>query len=151
MLGTEHASGLSLFAKAASQRRNPRLEEEKHHPDVSNHRAQASNCCFSQRRTWKATPVFLPGESHGQRSLEGYSPYGLQSIQSIQSLTWLKRLCTHAHRSFHTSPCHVLLFLVLINLLRLSLLALSFRSGLGLSYHCSKDQAGVTASTSTEL
>ena len=26
------------------------------------------------RRTWKATPVFLPGESHGLRSLEGYSP-----------------------------------------------------------------------------
>ena len=22
------------------------------------------------------TPVFLPGESHGQRSLEGYSPQG---------------------------------------------------------------------------
>ena len=23
---------------------------------------------------WQATPVFLPGESHGQRSLAGYSP-----------------------------------------------------------------------------
>ena len=22
------------------------------------------------------TPVFLPGESHGQRSLEGYNPWG---------------------------------------------------------------------------
>ena len=26
------------------------------------------------RRAWKPTPVFLPGESHGQRSLAGYSP-----------------------------------------------------------------------------
>ena len=26
------------------------------------------------RRTWKSTPVFLPGESHGQRSLVGYTP-----------------------------------------------------------------------------
>ena len=26
------------------------------------------------RRTWQATPVFLPGESHGQRSLAGYGP-----------------------------------------------------------------------------
>jgi len=26
------------------------------------------------RRTWQPTPVFLPGESHGQRSLAGYSP-----------------------------------------------------------------------------
>ena len=26
------------------------------------------------RRTWQPTPVLLPGESHGQRSLVGYSP-----------------------------------------------------------------------------
>ena len=24
---------------------------------------------------WQPTPVFLPGESHGQRSLVGYSPW----------------------------------------------------------------------------
>ena len=27
------------------------------------------------RREWQPTPVFLPGESHGQRSLVGYSPW----------------------------------------------------------------------------
>ena len=27
------------------------------------------------RRAWQPTPVFLPGESHGRRSLVGYSPY----------------------------------------------------------------------------
>ena len=26
------------------------------------------------RRSWQPTPVFLPGESHGQRSLVGYNP-----------------------------------------------------------------------------
>ena len=26
------------------------------------------------RREWLPTPVFLPGEVHGQRSLAGYSP-----------------------------------------------------------------------------
>ena len=26
------------------------------------------------RRAWQPTPVFLPGEFHGQRSLVGYSP-----------------------------------------------------------------------------
>ena len=30
------------------------------------------------RRRWQPTPVFLPGESHGQRSLGGYSPRGLK-------------------------------------------------------------------------
>ena len=28
------------------------------------------------RREWLPTPVFLPAESHGQRSLLGYSPWG---------------------------------------------------------------------------
>jgi len=27
-------------------------------------------------REWQPTPVFLPGKSHGQRSLVGYSPWG---------------------------------------------------------------------------
>ena len=26
------------------------------------------------RRKWQTTPVFLPGKSHGQKSLGGYSP-----------------------------------------------------------------------------
>ena len=30
----------------------------------------------SWRREWQPTPVFLPGEFHGQRSLVGYSPRG---------------------------------------------------------------------------
>ena len=28
------------------------------------------------RRAWQPPPLFLPGESHGQRSLRGYSPWG---------------------------------------------------------------------------
>ena len=31
---------------------------------------------FPWRRKWQPTPVFLPGESHGQRSLEGYTSRG---------------------------------------------------------------------------
>jgi len=30
------------------------------------------------RRKWQATPVFLPGKFHGQRSLTGYSSCGLK-------------------------------------------------------------------------
>ena len=29
------------------------------------------------RRAWQPAPVFLSGECHGQRSLAGYSPWGL--------------------------------------------------------------------------
>jgi len=31
---------------------------------------------ISWRRAWQSTPGFLPGESHGQRSLSGCSPKG---------------------------------------------------------------------------
>ena len=34
----------------------------------------------SQRRKWQPTPVLLPGISHGQRSLEGYSPWGSHRV-----------------------------------------------------------------------
>ena len=27
------------------------------------------------KRAWQPTPLFLPGESHGQRILAGYSPW----------------------------------------------------------------------------
>ena len=30
------------------------------------------------KRKWHPAPVFLPEESHGQRSLAGYSPWGLK-------------------------------------------------------------------------
>ena len=31
---------------------------------------------FPWRRPWRLTPALLPGESHGQRSLVGYCPWG---------------------------------------------------------------------------
>ena len=34
----------------------------------------------SWRRKWKPTAVFLPGKSHGQRSLAGYSPWGHKKV-----------------------------------------------------------------------
>ena len=32
------------------------------------------------RRAWQPTPVFLPGKSHGQRSLAAYSPWGHKEL-----------------------------------------------------------------------
>ena len=43
-----------------------------------------------QRRKWQPTPVFLPGESHGQRSLGDYSPYGHRESDMTEA-AW------HAH------------------------------------------------------
>ena len=57
----------------------------------------------SWRRAWQLTLVFLPGESHGQKSLAGYSPWGHRSQ--------LKRLSTqHAVlSSAFISICFILI------------------------------------------
>ena len=38
-----------------------------------------------QEGKWKPTLVFLPGESHGQRSLVGYSPWGLKEWHTAEA------------------------------------------------------------------
>ena len=38
------------------------------------------------RRKWQPTPVFLPGESHGRRSLVGYSPRGRKESDTTERL-----------------------------------------------------------------
>ena len=32
--------------------------------------------CPGEGKKWEPTPVLLPGESHGKKSLTGYSPWG---------------------------------------------------------------------------
>ena len=39
------------------------------------------------RREWLPTPVFLSGESLGQRSLLGYSPWGHKELHATERLT----------------------------------------------------------------
>ena len=42
------------------------------------------------RRKWQPTPVFLPGKSHGQRSLAGYSQgVGKNWIQQSESQIYI--------------------------------------------------------------
>ena len=46
------------------------------------------------RRAWQPTPVFLPGESHGQRSLGSCSPWGHKESDTTERLStpWLEQL-----------------------------------------------------------
>ena len=44
------------------------------------------------RRKWQPAPVFLPGKSHGQRKLVGYSPWGLEESETIRRLNHLHNL-----------------------------------------------------------
>ena len=47
-------------------------------------------------RKWQSTPVFLSRKFHGQRSLVGYSPWGLEESDMT------KRLSTYTHTHTHT-------------------------------------------------
>ena len=44
------------------------------------------------RRKWKPTPVFLPGEFRGQRSLAGYSLWGHKESNTTEATSMLSQL-----------------------------------------------------------
>ena len=48
--------------------------------------------CIKHLEKGMATPVFLPGEFHGQRSLAGYSPWGHKKSDTTERIT-------HTHTS----------------------------------------------------
>ena len=48
------------------------------------------------RRKWQPTPVFFPGQSHGQRSLVGYGSWGHKESDTTE------HMCTHTHTHTHT-------------------------------------------------
>ena len=52
----------------------------------------------SWRRRWHPTPVFLPGKSHGQRSLVGCNPWShkeLDKTEHTHILYYFKRIVTY--------------------------------------------------------
>ena len=63
-------------------------------------------CCHLSflpwRRQWHPTPVLLPGKSHGQRSLEGCSPWGRYSRTQLSDFT----LTFHFHASEKEMATH---------------------------------------------
>ena len=68
-----------------------------------------------QRRKWQPTSVFLPGESLGQRSLVGYSPWGRKELGMTEQLTAL-------HCSFQNSLVTVSIHCSSFYVLNLSIL-----------------------------
>ena len=54
------------------------------------------------KRVWQPMPVFLPGESRGQRSLAGYSPWGRKELDTTEA-----HLCVSVcvHTRVHVSVC----------------------------------------------
>ena len=56
------------------------------------------------RKEWQPTPVFLPGESHGQRSLVGYSPWGRKETNTFTFTLVLQQLQFQENHTFQPKP-----------------------------------------------
>ena len=52
------------------------------------------------KRKWQPTPVLLPGESRGQRSLVGYSPRGRKVGTQLSDFTYTSLMITYSCRMF---------------------------------------------------
>ena len=57
------------------------------------------------RREWQPTPVFLPGEFHGKRSLVGYSPWSHKESDTTELLTLSRYLFLVKLFFCHHLPC----------------------------------------------
>jgi len=55
-------------------------------PEIHEMQVQSLGWEGPWRRTRQSTPVFLPGESHGQESLMGYSPQGCKESDTTKAM-----------------------------------------------------------------
>ena len=56
------------------------------------------------RRRWHPTPVLLPGESHGWRSLEGCSPWGREELDMTEWTSLSLFTFMHWRRKWQPTP-----------------------------------------------
>ena len=63
-------------------------------PAMRDTRVRSLGQKISWRRKWQPTPVFLPGESHGWRSLVAYSPWGCKESDMTERFSLSLSLVT---------------------------------------------------------
>ena len=89
--GSDMAEGLTLWTSLVAQMVKclPTMWETQSPREVQLNLPESFNPWvgnISGRRKWQPTPVFLPGKSHGQRSLVGYSPWGREEWDMTERL-----------------------------------------------------------------
>ena len=62
------------------------------------------------RRKWQPTPVFLPRECHGQKSLAGYSPWSHKELATTEHIHTHTHTHTHTHSDYKMLPPYFMLF-----------------------------------------
>ena len=77
------------FPRGSAVKNLPAMQE----PQKTGVQCMVGEICW--RRAWQPTLVFLPGESHGQRSLAGYSPWDHKESDRTEAT---QRACTKMRR-----------------------------------------------------
>ena len=75
---------------------------------------------FPWRRKWQPTPVFLPGESHGQRSLAGCRLWGHKKWTRLSTPAELSNGCASGYSDYgdlFPPLCHVYMLLYRISII----------------------------------
>ena len=68
----------------------------------------------SQEKEWQPTAVFLPGKSHGQRGLSGYSPWGHRVKHDLVTRTTANNNLSFSHFSECVVVPHFVVFVSLM-------------------------------------
>ena len=71
-------------------------------------------------RKWQAIPVFLPGESHGERNLVGYSPWGCKQLDLTEHTYKPSVLSCHNYSFVFIKSTNMTMILVDSHLLMVS-------------------------------
>ena len=80
--------GFLAFSRVSEVVLVVRKKKKKHLPILDRHKRCRLDPCIRKipwKRAWQPTPVFLPGESHGQRSLVDYSPQGHKESDTTET------------------------------------------------------------------
>ena len=84
----------------------PMAQMVKNPPTMQETRVQSLGGEDALEKGTAPTPVFLPGESHGQRSLVGYGPWGHKELDTTEQLILLTCLLMSMIRSARSLHCY---------------------------------------------
>ena len=79
-----------MFNITCTERASLVAQMVKHLPTMQETQVRSLGWEIPWQRKWQPTLVFLPGESHGWRSLVAYSPWGHKDLDMTE--------CTRMHR-----------------------------------------------------
>ena len=74
------------------------------------------------RREWQCTPVFLPGKSHGQKSLASYSPQAHKESETTEATQYTRRTLVNFRTEFSQGKkCKSVIAYIIENKMRIKL------------------------------